>query len=415
MNEIEPTVKEAACQSCGNAGCIPTLSLGMTPLADILLTEEQIARTEPRYPLAVAFCPQCSLMQLTSAAPPDHIYKDEYPYFTSALPGLLRHFQDSAKDILETRQLDASSYVVEAGSNDGYMLKVFAEKGIEVLGVDPSPGPAKVAEESGIPTICDFFSADLAAGLSKDSKPADVLLANNLLNLLPDPNEFATATKLLLKDDGVAVVEVPYVVEMIDLCAYDNIFHQNRSYWSLTALMKLFGRHDLFINQVERVPTFGGSLRLWIGKRQMPAPTVDALIAEETAKKVGLAEYYSSFAERARKNRDNLVSQLRDLKARGKTIAAYGAAGGMATTILSFTEIDSGIIDFAVDMNSFKHGKYTAGSHIRIYPTEKLVEDMPDYVLLLAWNYADEVLQAQSEYRERGGKFIVPIPDPKVV
>ena len=391
------------------------MSLGNTPLADILLTAEQISEPEPRYPLEVAFCPQCSLMQLTSAAPPDHIYKEEYPYFTSALPGLLRHFQDSAREILKARQLDSSSYVVEAGSNDGYMLKVFAEQGIQVLGVDPAPGPAKLAEESGITTICDFFSAKLAAKLSEESKPADVLLANNLLNLLPDPNDFPIAAKRLLKDDGVAVVEVPYVVEMIDMCAYDNIFHQNRSYWSLTGLMNLFGRHGLFINQVERVPTFGGSLRLWIGKQQHPAPTVDTLLQEENAKKVGLHEYYSSFAARAQRNRDNLVSRLRDYKAQGKSIAAYGAAGGMATTILSFTDIDAQIIDFAVDMNSFKHGKFTAGSHIEIYPTEKLVEDMPDYVLLLAWNYADEVLQAQSEYRDRGGRFIIPIPDPEVV
>lgn len=394
---------------------MPVLSLGNTPLADILLTAEQLSQAEPRYPLEVAFCPHCGLMQLTSAAPPDDIYKEEYPYFTSALPGLLRHFQDSAKEILETRQLDSSSYVVEAGSNDGYMLKVFAEQGVKVLGVDPAPGPAKLAEESGIPTICDFFSADLAARLIKESKPADVLLANNLLNLLPDPNDFPIAVNLLLKDDGVAVVEVPYVVEMIDICAYDNIFHQNRSYWSLTALMNLFARHGLFIHEVKRVPTFGGSLRVWLGKQQKPAPTVDALLEEENSKKVGLAEYYSSFAARAQRNRDNLVSQLREYKAQGKSIAAYGAAGGMATTILSFTEIDSDIIDFAVDMNSFKHGKFTAGSHIEIHPTEKLVEDMPDYVLLLAWNYADEVLQAQSAYRDRGGRFIIPIPDPEVV
>ena len=394
---------------------MPVLSLGETPMADVLLTLEQLDQVEETYPLEVAFCPECYLLQLTSVAPPEKIYGEDYPYFTSALPGLVEHYRRSALDLVERRGLGPSSLVIEGGSNDGYMLEVFAKEGVQVLGVDPAPQPARIANEKGLPTICDFFSAAIGEKLRGEGKRADLLVANNLLNLVPDPKDFVKAVDLLLKDDGLAVIEVPNAVAMIDAGAFDTIFHQNRSYWSLSALVKLFADGGLRVTDAVSVPTFGGSYRTFVERDGTPSQGRDAALEEERRRNVTSASFYEAFAARSRRNRIELVKLLQELKGKGETIAAYGAAGGMATTLMSFADIDGSLIDFAVDGNSFKHGKYTPGSHILICPTDRLLEDMPGYVLLLAWNYVDEILAGQAEYRRRGGKFIIPIPELRIV
>ncbi len=391
------------------------LSLGETPVADLLVTDAQLGQREQKYLLEVAFCPDCYLLQLTSAAPPEHIYGDDYPYFTSALPGLVEHYRKSALELIDRHRLGPSSLVIEAGSNDGYMLEVLAGNGVQVLGIDPAPLPARIANEKGLRTVCDYFSRRLAKKLRDEGIRADALVANNLLNLIPDPKDFVQATDLLLKKDGVAVVEVPSVVEMVDNCAYDNIFHQNRSYWSLSAIKRLFGGSGMFVTDVMGVPTFGGSYRVFIERRDRPSEAAQAAFAEEARREVTSLHFYETFGVRARQNQEKLVRLLMDLNWSGEKVAAYGAAGGMATTLLSFAGIDGELIDFAVDTNSFKHGKYTSGSHILISPTDRLLEEMPGYVLLLAWNYADEVLEQQAEYRRRGGKFIIPVPEVRIV
>ena len=253
-----------SCRACADRQLVPVLSLGNSPLADVLLTADQLGRDELLYPLDLAFCPRCALLQLTGEeAPAEELYASgDYPYYSSVLPALVSHYRASAQELIRRRGLGSGSLVIEAGSNDGYMLRTFVEARIPVLGIDPAPGPAAEAERQGVPTMRSFFGVEVAQQLRRGGRLAALLLANNLLNLLRDPNDFARATRLLLADDGVAVVEVPYAIEMIERCEYDNIFHQNLSYFSLSALDRLFVRHGLHVVEVSRLPTFGGSLRV---------------------------------------------------------------------------------------------------------------------------------------------------------
>lgn len=402
------------CRACGSA-IVEVLDLGRTPVADLLLTEQELGEPEPTFELVVGFCEGCALLQLVELLDQEGLYTDDYPYYTSEVPGLVAHFGDSARQLLAERDLGSGSLVVEAASNDGYMLRVFAEAGTRVLGVDPASGPAKVAESVGVPTIVDFFGSEVAARIVSEHGHSDLVLGNNVLNLVPDPSDFAAAVDLLLADGGAAVLEVPYVIDTLDAGAYDNFFHQNSSYFSLTAIERLFRPHRMVVADVERVDTFGGSVRVTISRGAAHGAAAAEMLAAETRRGVGDSELYGRFAERAQASRDDLVGMITQLHRDGKRLVAYGAAGGMATTLLSFTGIDSSVIEYAVDANPHKHGRYTPGSHLLIRPAEVLTEDRPDVVVLLAWNYAGAVLEAQAAYREAGGRFLIPIPEPKLI
>jgi SAM-dependent methyltransferase len=406
---------ETSCRSCEATDLYPVLSLGSTPLANSLLTAAQLDDPEPTYPLDLCLCRSCALVQITETVPPDVLFRD-YLYFSSFSDTMLRHARELAERLVSEHRLTGDSLVVEAASNDGYLLSAYRDLAVPVLGIEPARNVAEVAEERGVPTIAEFFEVSLAQQLADEGRRADVFHASNVLAHVADLNDFVEGIRILLADDGVAVIEAPYVKDMLDRCEFDTIYHEHLCYFSLTALDALFERHALEAVHVERIPVHGGSLRLFVQRALTGSPSQAVLDLRREEESWGVRETapYDAFAQRVWELRDDLVGLLGRLKAGGGRIAAYGAAA-KGSTLLNVFGIGAETLDFVVDRSTVKIGHYMPGVHLPIDPPERLLDEMPDYLVLLAWNLADEIIDQQAEYRRRGGRFVVPVPAPEVV
>jgi SAM-dependent methyltransferase len=414
------TIK-VSCRACSQSKLELILSLGQTPLANALLTAEQITQPEAFYPLELVFCPDCSLVQITETVPPEILF-GEYFYFSSFSDTMLHHARQIVNRLIEQRNLTSDSLVVEIASNDGYLLQYYKQQDVPVLGIEPAANIAQVAEkERGIPTLRNFFGAALAQELRAQGSQTDVIHANNVLAHVADLNGVISGISTLLKENGVAVIEVPYVKDLIDHVEFDTIYHEHLCYFSLTALRNIFRRYGLALVDVEHLPIHGGSLRVFVGHQQGPdalrgegLSRVQHLLAAEAAGGIDQFAFYQSFGYKVEGLHTDLLALLADLKAQGKQIAVYGASA-KGSTLLNYFGIGQETLSFVVDRSTAKQGYYTPGTHLPIYAPEKLVEVMPDYVLLLTWNFADEILAQQAEYRRRGGQFIIPIPEVRIV
>jgi SAM-dependent methyltransferase len=403
-------LEDFQCRSCAARSGELILDLGEQPLANNLLAPKDLAQPEPCFPLRLAVCAECWLLQITDLVPPVELFSD-YVYFSSYSDAWTKHAAECAA---RYREEFAPNYVIEIASNDGYLLRHFAEAKIPHLGIEPAENIAAVARENGVQTRTDFFTEKLAQELAAEKQP-DLILANNVFAHAPAINDFVAGLKTLLAPEGRAILEFPHAVEMIAQTEFDTIYHEHVFYFTFTCLESIFARHDLRITRAERTPLHGGSLRIFVRHDSYTADeTVAALREEENQLGVGSLAYYQDFTANASAIRDQLREQINALNAEGKTLAAYGAAA-KGSTLLNFCGITADDLAFVADRSPHKQGKLMPGAHVPIVPAEELAQRAPDVTLLLAWNFADEILAQQQAYRDAGGKFLIPIPEVHLV
>jgi len=408
--------KRTTCRACNNTRLRTFLDLGSTPLANSFLSSFDDFVDETSYPLEVYFCEDCSLVQLLDVISPEVLFKN-YIYVTGTSDTIREHNQKYAQTVVDLLKMDSCDLVVEVASNDGSLLKCFQQHGLKVLGIEPAANIAEMANVSGVESLNEFFSSSVAEHVRKTHGLAKVVIGNNVLAHVDDTRDFLKGCKTLISDDGLVVIEVPYLGELIHRKEFDTIYHEHLCYFSVTALLKLYESVDLSIVRVDRVSVHGGSLRIYAGSRETYKDHSKKVLAwKEEEKTLGLTRFseFVSFAEKVKKSRQDIVGMLEDLNAQGKRVAGYGAPA-KGNTLLNYCGIGPELISYTVDKNSLKVGMYTPGMHIPVLPVSTLLERQPDYVFILAWNFAEEIMDQQTEYRSKGGRFIVPIPEPKIV
>lgn len=402
-----------ACRICGSKNLFKFLELGPMPLANRFVSE--LSEEEPYYPLDVYYCNDCGLVQLLDIVPPEDIFNDDYAYFTGASEPMREHFARLVEDAQLHLPLTGDSLVVDVGCNDGTLLECFSEKTkAELLGIDPAVNVVQSAIQKGIKVVPEFFSEESALRLCEEYGKADIITAINVLAHTPDLNGFAKAISRLLSDKGLLIVEVPYLKNLIENFEFDTIYHEHYSYFGLSSLVCLFELHGMSVTDVVPLHVHGGSLQLYVRKEYENNPAVEKMLIDERLRGFHTKNMYRVWGADVVSFRDELLSFLQLLKAEGKRIIGYGASA-KGNTLLNYCKIGTGILDYVTDTTPFKQGKYTPGTHIPIYSPDKFHEDPPDYALILAWNYSDEIIKKEKEYVDQGGKFIVPIPEPRVI
>jgi len=406
-----------SCRFCNTELKHTFVDLGMSPLCESYVEAANLDKMEPFYPLHVYVCDNCFLVQLLEYISARAIYS-EYAYFSSYSDSWLEHAKTYVNMIKEKLELGPKSQVVEIASNDGYLLQYFVKHKIPVLGIEPAANVAPAAEKKGVKTIVNFFGQQTAQELLAEGVQADLLLGNNVLAHVPDINDFVTGMKILLAASGVITMEFPHLVQLLQENQFDTIYHEHFSYLSFTTVTKIFAEHGLFVFDVEKLSTHGGSLRIYgchseNTKRQVTSRAKE-LLAKEKLFGIERLETYTSFTEQVKRTKQKLLALLIDLKGQGYSIVNYGAAG-KGNTLLNYCGIRDDFIEYAVDRNPYKQGKYLPGTRIPIFHPNKINETKPDYVMIIPWNLKEEIMKQNAFIRDWGGKFIVPIPEPKIL
>ena len=416
MRDKEMTGVQAHCRFCGTALRHSLVDLGMSPLCESYVSPEKANQMEPFYPLHVYVCDKCFLAQLEQYVSVEEIF-NEYAYFSSYSDSWLAHAKRYTEAMIERLRLDKSSTVMELASNDGYLLQYFVQKGIKAIGIEPAANVAAVAEKKGVPTVVKFFGRETAEELAAQYGQVDLLLGNNVLAQVPDINDFVGGMKPMLKPNGVLTMEFPHLMRLMAENQFDTIYHEHFSYFSYIAAEKIFEHHGLTLFDVEELTTHGGSLRIY-AKRSEAKGMPETERSKEMKRRERDAgfdkmETYRNFEEQVKETKRKLLEFLINAKRDRKSIAGYGAPG-KGNTLLNYCGIRTDLIDYTVDRNPYKHHKFLPGTHIPIFPPERIQQTRPDYVLILPWNLKNEIIQQLAYVREWGGKFIVPIPEVQV-
>jgi 2-polyprenyl-3-methyl-5-hydroxy-6-metoxy-1,4-benzoquinol methylase len=405
------------CRFCNTKLKRLLVSLGSSPLSNSFLTEEDLHKMEPHYPLEVYICDNCFLVQLDEFESPEKIFSD-YAYYSSYSDTWLKHAKNYVDKMTGLINLTTQSYVIEIASNDGYLLQYFVEKGIPVLGIEPARNVAEAAIQKGIPTETVFWDTKTAKRLASEGKYADLLLGNNVLAHVPNLNDFVEGLKILLKPQGVITMEFPHLMRLMEETQFDTIYHEHFSYFSFLTVEKIFNAHRLNVFDVEEKPTHGGSLRIYARHNKDNTKNVSEQVLQLREREINSGysniDHYLAFGERVKAVKRDILKFLIKAKEEGKTIVGYGAPA-KGNTLLNYCGIGTDFIDYTVDRNPFKQGCYLPGSHIPIYAPDKIKETRPDYVFILPWNIKDEIMEQMSYIREWGGKFVIPIPKVEIL
>lgn len=400
------------CRHCGTELKVVFLDLGNAPASNDYLDASQLMQSETYNPLRVFVCQECWLVQTDDYKKADDLFARDYAYFSSTSQSWLSHAKAYC-DMIESRlDLSLSSFVIEVASNDGYLLKNFVAKGIPCLGVEPTDSTADAAEKLGVPVLREFFGVDTARELVNAGRSADLVCGNNVYAHVPDINDFTAGLEIVLKPGGTVTLEFPHLMRLIESVQFDTIYHEHFSYLSLLALKRIFERANLRVLDVEEIPTHGGSLRVYgcrASDRRESSPRVELLLAQEEAFGLTKLETYLGFQERANKIKNDFLSFLIEQKRNGKSVAAYGAAA-KGNTLMNYAGLKADLIAFVCDAAPSKQGKYMPGSHIAILHPDELARHKPDWVVILPWNIATEVVETQAAVREWGGRFVVAVP-----
>ena len=417
MSNSAAVATRLSCRFCSEPLKDSFCNLGKTPISNAFLNADQLLEEEPTYPLHAFVCSKCWLVQIGLYEPPENIFDDSYLYFSSFSTTWLQHSEQFVKEALRRFHLGEASLAVELASNDGYLLQYFLEEGVKVLGIEPSASVAKVALEKGIDTRIEFFGVESAKRLACEGMRADILVGNNVLAHVPDINDFVGGMKILLKERGVISMEFPHLLSLIQENQFDTIYHEHFSYISALAASTIFAKHGLEIFDIEKLPTHGGSLRIWAQHTKGPherSSSVAALLDEEIAYGLNQRETYLHFSDQVEALREKLRGLIFEIKESGASIVCYGAAA-KGNTLLNYCGISHKEIDYAVDRNTYKVGKWLPGSHIPVCEVDKIMETEPEYIMILPWNLKEEIIDQMAGIRGWGGKFIVPIPEPIVI